>query len=138
MIPGGYRGGDRHRKVLRANLDDILLLDYYLNSTGGPRIGLCIDVAQLFTLYGNSGTAEFLKQLKSACLPVKEFHVSDVLSTEVTTHRVAMEVGSGNINWKLILPLILENCNNLLIETLGGVKVFQRSKMFLESLMGEK
>lgn len=49
-----------------------------------------------------------------------------------------MEVGTGSIDWKLILPLILQHCGDLLIETLGGVRVFQRSKIFLESLLREQ
>ena len=44
-----------------------------------------------------------------------------------------MEVGTDSIDWRLILPPLLEHCSELLIETLGGIKVFQRSKSFLES-----
>ena len=46
-----------------------------------------------------------------------------------------MVMGAIDPLWKLILPLILQHCNEFLIETLGGVKVFQRSKAYLESLV---
>jgi hypothetical protein len=132
------RGGERQRKVLRADLEDIRLLQGFLNAKGmDENIGLCIDVAQLYVIYGNEGTAQFLKDLRSIHIPVKEFHISDVLQTATVKNRVAMEVGTGSIDWKLILPLILQHCNYLLIETLGGVKVFQRNKMFLDSLLKE-
>lgn len=128
------RGGDSQRKVLRANIEDIRLLEEYL-STNGIHVGLCIDVAQLFVVHGNEGTARVLQDLKSIRLSIKEFHISDVRQTQKVTNRIAMEVGTGQINWKLILPLLLEHCNNFLIETLGGMKVFQRSKAYLESLL---
>lgn len=61
--------------------------------------------------------------------------MSDVSQTKKVTNRVAMEVGKGAIDWKLILPLMLQHCNELLIETLGGIKVFGRSKSYLELLV---
>jgi hypothetical protein len=91
----------------------------------------------LYVVYGNEGTAQFLKDLSSIRISIKEFHISDVLQNAKVKNRVAMEVGNGSIDWKLILPLILQHCNELLIETLGGVKVFLRSKKFLDSLMKE-
>lgn len=100
-------------------------------------IGLCVDLAQLFVVHGNEGIVHFLDELKTIRVPVKEFHISDVLQEKKVINRVAMEVGIGSIDWKLILPLILQHCNDLLIETLVGVKVFQRSKVFLESLLME-
>jgi hypothetical protein len=129
------RGGERQNKVLRADLDDIKILQGFLDANSIGNIGLCIDVAQLFVVYGNEGTAQFLKDLSLINMPVKEFHISDVLQNTNIKNRVAMEVGTGSIDWKLILPLTLQHCNDLLIETLGGVKVFIRSKKFLDSLL---
>jgi hypothetical protein len=125
------RGGDRQGKVLRAELGDLALLQEQLKSLGAKKIGLCIDITQLFVVHGNEGSADFLEQLKSIPLSVKEFHISDVWQTKKLTNRIAMEIGTGWIDWKLILPLVLQHCNNLLIETLGGIKVFQRSKSYL-------
>lgn len=129
------RGGDRQKKVLRAHTEDIRLLEEYLNGNNVHKIGLCIDVAQLFVVHGNEGTVQFLKDLSTARLPVKEFHISDVLNNKKIKNRVAMEVGTGSIDWQLVLPSVLQHCNNFLIETLGGVKVFERSKTFLEYLI---
>jgi hypothetical protein len=129
------RGGDRHKKVLRLDIKDIQILQQYLELYSKKEIGLCIDIAQLFVIYGNSGTADFLNELRSIRIPIRELHISDVLINRNVKNRVAMEIGIGSINWKLILPLVLEHCNDLLIETLGGIKVFQRSKAFLESLL---
>jgi len=129
------RGGDRQGKVLRTEIEDIRILEQYLISAGIRNIGLCIDVAQLFIIHGNKGILHFLNELKSIRLPVKELHISDVITNEKTKNRVAMEVGKGRIDWKLILTLILQHCSDLLIETLGGVKVFQRSKSYLDSLL---
>jgi sugar phosphate isomerase/epimerase len=123
---------------LRAEIEDIKILEQYLVSAGIGNIGLCIDVAQLFVVHGNNGIIQFLDELKSIRLSIKEFHISDVLNNEKIKNRVAMEVGTGAIDWQLILPSVLQHCNNLLIETLGGIKVFQRSKSYLESLMSEK
>ena len=68
-------------------------------------------------------------------LPVKEFHLSDVLQSQKLKSKVAMQIGSGAIDWKLLLPLVLQHCNELLIETIGGIKVFQQSIRFVESLV---
>jgi sugar phosphate isomerase/epimerase len=106
-----------------------------LNSNGINKIGLCIDIAQLFIVHGNNGIVRFPNDLRSLRLPVKEFHISDVYQNKKVTNRVAMEVGTGAIDWQLIFPLLLQHCRELLIETLGGIKVFQRSKSFLESLV---
>jgi hypothetical protein len=129
------RGTDRQKKIMRLEIEDIQRLDEYLQANGTRNIGLCIDIAQLFIVHGNEGILSFLEDLKSIHLPIKEFHISDVITNEKTKNRVAMEVGTGGIDWKLILPLILQHCNELLIETLGGVKVFQRSTSYLESLL---
>lgn len=124
--------------MLRIELDDLSRLEHFISSVGLKNVGLCIDIAQLFIIRGNENALDFLRQLKSMNLPVMEFHVSDVIQNTRVKNRVAMEIGTGSIDWKLILPLILQHCNDLLIETLGGVRVFQRSKMFLESLVKEK
>jgi hypothetical protein len=129
------RGCDRQRKVLRAEIEDIRILQEKLNSIGINKIGLCLDIAQLFIVHGNNGIVLFLDELRSLQLRVKEFHISDVYHNKKVTNRVAMEVGTGSIDWHLILPLLLQHCNELLIETLGGIKVYQRSKSFLESLV---
>lgn len=128
------RGTDRHGKVLRNEIDDLTALNDILGSSD---IGLCIDLAQLFVVHGNEGIPRFLEELKSIRLPVKEFHVSDVSRSKKILNRVATEVGKGAIDWQPILPLMLQHCDELLIETLGGVTVFQRSKAFLEALVRE-
>jgi len=130
------RGGDRQGKVLRAEIEDLEMLGENLNSIKA-KVGLCIDVAQLFVVHGNNGTIRFIEELKSVRLPVKEFHISDVKQSEKIMNRVAMEIGKGVIDWQLILPVVLQHCNELLIETLGGIKVFKRSKSYLESLVKE-
>ena len=89
-------------------------------------------------MHGNYGLMHFLDELKRMRLQVKEFHVSDVSSNKKIKNRIAMEVGTGSIDWKLILPLLLQHCNEFLIETLGGIKVFQRSKSYNESLTVKK
>lgn len=130
------RGGDLQRKVLRPEIEDIRILQEKLNSNGINKIGLCLDIAQLFIVHGNNGIVLFLDEIRSLQLPVKEFHISDVYhNNKKVTNRVAMEVGTGSIDWQLILPLLLQHCNELLIETLGGIKVYQRSRSFLESLV---
>ena len=98
-----------------------------MDSNGINKIGLCIDIAQLFIVNGNNGIVRFLDDLRSLQLPVKEFHISNIYHNKKVTNRVAMEVGTGSIDWKLILPLLLQHCNELLIETLGGIKVYERS-----------
>jgi hypothetical protein len=131
------RGGSSQGKVLRLEIEDVNSLGNTISSLGIRNVGLCIDIAQLHTVHGTNGALQFLKSLKSIKVPVKELHLSDLLQTTKVKNRVAMEIGTGSIDWKLILPLILQHCNDLLIETLGGVRVFQRSKMFLDSLMKE-
>jgi hypothetical protein len=131
------RGGICQGKVLRLEIEDVCSLENSVNSLGLRNLGLCIDIAQLHVAHGINGSLQFLKALKSMKLPVKELHVSDVLQSAKVKNRVAMEVGVGSVDWKLILPSVLQHCNELLIETLGGVKVFQRSKMFLDSLLKE-
>lgn len=128
------RGTDRHGKVLRNEMDDLTALSDILGSSD---IGLCIDLAQLFVVHGNEGIPRFLEELKSIRLPVKEFHVSDVSQSKKTVNRVATEVGKGAIDWQPILPMMIQRCDQLLIETLGGIKVFQRSKSFLKALVRE-
>lgn len=128
------RGGDRQGKVLRTELEDLRILEEYITSTG-TQVGLCVDIAQLFVVHGNNGMRKFLEQLRTLRLPVKEFHISDVQQTKKITNRVAMEIGTGVIDWKLILTSVLQRCNELLIETLGGIKIFERSKSYLESLV---
>lgn len=129
------RGGDRQGKVLRTEMEDITLLGHFLKALGVNKVGLCMDVAQVFVVHGNTGSREFLEELKSINLPVEEFHISDVVQNKKIKNRVAMEIGTGVIDWKLILPLILQHCNDLLVETLGGIKIFQRSRSYLESLV---
>ena len=129
------RGGESQRKVLQYYIDDIRELAHTLSSFNANNIGLCIDIAQLFIVHGNIGTANFLRELKFIPLPIREFHISDVKRGSKVKNRVAMEVGTGDINWRLIFPIVLQHCNSLLIETLGGVQIFNRSKAFLESLV---
>lgn len=128
------RGTTRHGKVLRINLEDLYTLKQELTSNGS-KIGLCIDIAQLFIIYGNEGAHIFLKKLSSLPIAVREFHISDVAQDKSVMNRVGMEVGKGSINWSLLMPLILNFNRSLLIETLGGAKVYYRSKSFFESLM---
>ena len=129
------RGGDRQGKVLRNHIQDIEIFQQMLRMLGEKRVGLCIDIAQLYIVHGNIGSVNFLKKLESIQLPVKEFHLSDVFRSKYVKNRVAMEIGTGSVDWRLLLPFILGHCNELLIETLGGTKVFQRSKEFLKSVI---
>lgn len=129
------RGGDRQGKVLRNHIQDIEILQQMLGMLGEKRVGFCIDIAQLFIVHGNTGIVNFLKKLETIQLPIKEFHLSDVFRSKYVKNRVAMEIGTGSIDWRLLLPFILGHCNELLIETLGGTKVFQRSKEFLISVI---
>lgn len=129
------RGGDRQGKVLRNHIQDIEIFQQMLKIVGEKRVGLCIDIAQLFIIHGNIGSVNFLKKLKLIQLPVKEFHLSDVFQSKYVKNRVAMEIGTGSVDWLLLLPFILVHCNELLIETLGGIKIFQRSKEFLNSVI---
>lgn len=126
------RGGDRQGKVLRAEIEDLQTL---ANGIGSSGVGLCIDVAQLFIVHGNSGSEQFLEELKHVRLPVKEFHVSDVSQGKRVTNRVATEVGKGSVNWRTIIPLMQNHCDDFLIETLGGIKVFERSRAYIDALV---
>lgn len=129
------RGGERHGKVLRAEIEDLQILADGLDSA--TKVGLCLDVAQLFVVHGNKGSVRFLEQLKSIRLPIREFHVSDVSQSKKITNRVATEVGKGVIDWSPILPLMLRYCDQFLIETLGGVSVFDRSRSYLDALVNK-
>ena len=129
------RGGDRQGKVLRNHIQDIEILQQMLKTLGEKRVCLCIDIAQLYIVHGNIGIVNFLKKIKSIQLPVKEFHLSDVFRSKYVKNRVAMEIGTGLVDWQLLLPFIFVHCNELLIETLGGIKVFQKSKEFLKSVI---
>jgi hypothetical protein len=118
------RGCDRHRKVLRVEISDIEMLDEFLHKLGGDKIGLCIDIAQLFLCKGNEGIVNFFSGLKK---DVKEFHISDV-----TERRLGVEIGKGLIDWGNIIPHMLDHCKDFLVETLGGIRVFNRSLEYLE------
>lgn len=127
------RGGFRQKKVLQSDMKDILSLGNHLSSLGASnRIGLCIDLAQSVIVHGNQGTVTFLDNLRSINLRVQELHLSDVA---VGQNRVAAEVGKGRVDWANILPAALKCCKAILIETLGGVKVFRRSKGYLQDLV---
>lgn len=128
------RGTTRHGKVLRIEIDDLQLLNDLLKENGS-KIGLCIDVAQMFIVHGNFGSSELLQALRTFHIPVREFHVSDVVQNRKIVNRVGMEVGSGAISWKILLPLMFALNQSLLIETLGGFNVYSRSKSFLTSLL---
>lgn len=129
------RGGDRQGKILRAEVDDLQILGDSLGSSS--KIGLCVDIAQLFIVHGQKGSERFLEELKTIHLPIKEFHVSDVSQVKKITNRVATEVGKGAIDWQQITPLMFQHCKELLIETLGGVKVFERSRSYIDALVME-
>ena len=126
------RGDVRQGKVLRLDLDDLVRFRDSLGNRSA--IGLCIDIAQLFVTQGNQGIGRFLRGIKETDLSVNELHLSDVLSTEHVKNRVAMEIGRGAIDWNLILPDLKTTCSDWLIETLGGITVFRRSKAFLEKM----
>lgn len=131
------RGGDRQKKVLRTQLEDIQILHEHLSSLGASKkIGLCVDLAQVAIVHGSdvdNGASKFLEQLKlSQGLSILEWHLSDVAINE---NRVGVEVGKGRINWIKLLPSVVSCCRSILIETLGGTKVFQRSRAHLESLV---
>lgn len=107
----------------------------HLSSLGGTQgIGLCIDLAQVIIVHGTEGNAiNFLNQLRESFdMPILEWHLSDVA---INQNRVAVEVGKGRINWTKLLPSVVSCCRSILIETLGGTKVFQRSRAHLESLV---
>lgn len=126
------RGGDRQRKVLRLDIGDLETLCENLDSSAG--IGLCIDLAQLFLTKGTQGMVQFLQDLPGVGLPIKEIHASDVQGSG-SNPRVAMEIGKGEIDWPLVLPVLLERNKDILIETLGGVPVFRRSKSYIEEML---
>lgn len=128
------RGGGIRGKVIRNYLQDIKYLQEELKLLGAKRIGLCIDIAQSHIVHGKEGILGYLNSLKLLDLPVKEFHISDVLKNKHVKNKVAMEIGTGSINWSSLLSSLLFLCNDLLIETLGGIKVFQRSVEYLQSL----
>jgi hypothetical protein len=134
------RGGDRQRKVLRTEFEDIQILCGHLSSLGASRrIGLCVDLAQAIIVHGDDddnnndkGTIKFLRQInETSGLHILEWHLSDVA---INQNRVAVEVGRGRINWAKLVPLVIGFCKSILIETLGGTKVFKRSRSYLESM----
>jgi hypothetical protein len=94
------RGGDRQKKVLRTELEDIRFLYKHLSSLGASkRIGLCVDIAQVVIVHGeengenndNDTTKKFLRQLTGTSgMPILEWHLSDVATNQ---NRVAVEVG---------------------------------------------
>ncbi len=111
------RGGDRQKKVLRTELEDIRFLYEHLSSLGASKgIGLCVDLAQVVIVHGEededndgndnvNGDIKFLRQLtQTSGLPILEWHLSDVATNR---NRVAVEVGMGRINWLKMLPLVL-------------------------------
>jgi sugar phosphate isomerase/epimerase len=126
------RGGDRQRKVLRLDIGDLETLTDDLRSSA--RIGLCIDLAQLYVTKGTEDMVQFLRDLRGVGLPIKEIHASDVQSSG-SNKKVAMEIGKGEIDWPLVLPPLLERNKDILIETLGGVPVFRRSKSYIEEML---
>jgi sugar phosphate isomerase/epimerase len=129
------RGNSRHGKVLRLDLDD---LAYFRDSLGNRSgVGLCIDIAQLFVTQGNQKMGSFLSGIKETGLSVNELHLSDVFSSGRLKNRVAMEIGKGAIDWDLVLPDLKATCDDWLIETLGGIPVFRRSKAFLEKMVNQ-
>jgi sugar phosphate isomerase/epimerase len=127
------RGGDRQNKVLRLELQDILNLKKHLCAIGAfEQIGLCIDLAQAVIVHGNARTIKFLDELNSTDFQILELHLSDV---GLDQNRVAVEVGKGRIDWPKLFPSALNCCKAVLIETLGGIKVFQRSQAYLHTLV---
>jgi len=129
------RGGSRQGRVLRLDLHD---LTHFQDSLGTNRtVGLCIDVAQLFVTHGNHMIGGFLKGIKEIGLSVSELHVSDVFCAGRVRNKVAMEIGKGQIDWNLIVPDLKATCNDWLIETLGGIPVFKKSKVFLEKTVNQ-
>ncbi|HKG87290.1 MAG TPA: TIM barrel protein [Nitrososphaeraceae archaeon] len=120
------RGCDRHKKVLRAEIADLEILDEFLHKFGCEKIGLCIDIAQLFICKGNEGTIFFLSKLNKN---IREFHISDAVNG-----RIGVEIGIGLIDWSNIIPLMINFCEHFLIETIGGLKVFDRSLRYLDKI----
>lgn len=127
------RGGDKQGKVIRATMDDILLLNRVLKEFGTQRIFHCLDIAQAFIVHGRLGLERLLKDLQIRQIQIQEIHVSDVVITIEGVHQLGREIGTGLIAWNSVLKLIPPEAR-ILIETLGGPKVFKRSLTFLNKV----
>jgi hypothetical protein len=128
--PRGDRSG---RKVLKLELEDLFFFEDYLGAGSG--IGLCLDIAQIVAMHGNRNAETFLREVERMRLDVGELHLSDILIVGKLKNRVAMEIGTGMVDWDALLPHAWKLCRACLIETLGGIPVFRRSKHFLEKMM---
>jgi sugar phosphate isomerase/epimerase len=128
--PRGDRSG---RKVLKLDLEDLFFFEDYLGAGSG--IGLCLDIAQIVAMHGNRNAETFLREVERMRLDVGELHLSDILTVGKLKNRVAMEIGTGMVDWEALLPHAWKLCRACLIETLGGIPVFRRSKHFLEKMI---
>jgi endonuclease IV len=126
------RGGDRQRKVVRSEIQDILSLREALSSNG-VQVGYCIDLAQTYCTHGMEAVVDLVRNCISHDLPIKEFHASDVAGAS-HSNRLGMEIGTGRIHFACILGEMRELRSRLLIETIGGLPVFRRSLECLRSL----
>jgi hypothetical protein len=128
------RGGNRQRKVVRSEIQDIVCL-HQAAVKNGIRLGFCIDLAQTYCAYGTQGVANLIGECISHDIPIKEIHVSDVVETR-RSKRLGMEIGTGRIDFLQALGHLRDSSVRLLIETIGGLPVFTRSLEHLKRLEG--
>jgi hypothetical protein len=126
------RGGEQQRKLVRSETHDISSL-WEAVKDRGVEIMYCIDVAQTHCAYGISGIESIIRESASNGVPISELHISDVVRTERST-RVGMEIGTGEVKFAKVLKETRNLICRLLIETIGGVRVFSRSLDFLTHL----
>lgn len=124
--------GSKDRKVLRPTFEDISTFHEILKERGAKNIYQCFDIAQCFILAGQEGLVDLLQKLNTFNIPICEFHVSDVRISSLKIPQTAQMVGSGLIRWDQVIPLL--KGKRMLIETIGGVNVFNRSIEFLSKL----
>jgi hypothetical protein len=124
------RGSDRQGKILRAQPQDILLLQDYLRKRG-TEISHCLDVAQCFACFGMSGVLEMVLFFAESGATLTEIHASDVSKYSTGQPRVSMPIGRGLIDWKNLLPHVIRTNARILIEVIGGMKPCMESLDFL-------
>ena len=125
------RGGKNQGKVIRVIEKDILLFEKYLRDLGTTRVHHCLDIAQGFIVHGQFGLERLLVNLRAEQINIEEFHVSDVNRSSRGFFQLAQEIGNGQIDWNPIFELIPHG-SRILIETLGGTIIFERSLQFLK------
>ena len=128
------RGGDRQRKVIRSEIQDILSLHQAVSSNG-VQVGYCVDLAQTYCAHGMQGVVNLIHECIAHDVPIKELHASDVVENS-RSKRLGMEIGTGKIDFQQTLGNLRKLPVRLLIETIGGLPVFRRSFEHLKRLEG--